>query len=307
MTRKTTGDGATTGDRGISPVVGTVLLVAIAVVIVSMAGFILLDLTETHDPAPSVTVRLEAGEDPATYFLRYESGNTALGNRTELQGVLEEDTLHGRNFTAGDEAEVLPLAEEVRLVWHTDERSYTLQTYTADPVLENVSAGDIDHDCAWAEEKINNQGDLNMNDGDVLHCDVVQELDLDPGVGNVDLDFWNDAILIGSIDTDGDVDLDSATVVGDVTTDSDDITITDETTVYGDVVAQPNTNIDIDGDSSVGGAVVVDGGSLSLDSVTVAGHVYVDVNDISGCSGGTTIGPDNESCSEYEFRDPADY
>jgi flagellin-like protein len=295
-----------TGLRGISPVIGTVLLVAITVVIVSIAGYVIFGATETHDPAPSVTVELEAGEDPGRYILRYESGNEPLGNRTELQGVVESDLLHGTNFTAGEERAVMPLASEVRLVWHAEERSYTLQTFTADPVLENLSASDIDHDCDWAEAEINDQGDLNMNDGDVLHCDVITELDLDPGVSDVAVDFWNNATLIGSIDTDGDVDLDSATVTGDVRSDANDITITDETTVYGDVVAEPNTNIDIDGDTSVAGAVVARDGSLNLDSVTVGGHVYADENDFT-CSGDTTIGPAESSCSEYDPKDPEGY
>jgi flagellin-like protein len=298
--------GDQTGHRGISPVIGTVLLVAIAVVIVSIAGYVLFGATETHDPAPSVTVELEP-ESPAVYTLRYESGNEPLGNQTELTGVIESDRLHGTNFTAGEEVEIFPLESEVSIVWHADQRSYTLRTFAVEPVLGDVSTSDIDHDCGWAEAEVNDQEDLDMNDGDVLYCDIVTELDLDSDVSDVSVDFWAEAILIGSIDTDGDVDLDSATVTGDVTTDANDITITNESTVYGDVVAQPNTNIDIDGDSSVAGAVVVEGGSLSLDSVNIDGHVYVDANDISSCSGGTTIGPDNESCSEYDFKDPADY
>lgn len=293
-------------NRGLSPVVGTVLLVAIAVVLASLAGYIIFGATETHDPAPSVTVELVESEDSTDYRLRYESGNAPLGDQTEIQGVVKPDRLDGTNLTAGDTVEVTPLDEEIRLVWHADQRTYTLRTFTAEPAVTDLSVSDIDHECGWATEKINDQGDLNMNSGNVLHCDVVDELDIDPGVSDVDIDLWDDALLLGSIDTDGDVDLDSATVVGDVTTNSDDITITNESSVGGDVVAQPGTSIDIDGDSSVAGAVVVDGGSLSLDDVTVDGHVYADENDVS-CSGGTTIGPDGASCSTYDPKDPDEY
>lgn len=292
--------------RGISPIVGSVLLVATAVVIVSVAGYVLLGATETHDPAPAVTVELETTDDPGVYMLRYESGNAALGNQTEIRGVIETDALHGRNFTASDEVAVTPLETEVRLVWHADHRSYSLDTYPVDPVLEDISRSDIDHSCDWAEQEINDQGDLNMNDGDILHCTVVDELDLDPGVTDVAVDLWADATLVGSIDTDGDVDLDSATVTGHVTADANDITVTDESVVHGDIVARPNTNIDIDGDSRVGGAVVTESGSLSLDDVTVDGHVYADEDDLS-CSGDTTIGPDETPCGEYDPRDPGSY
>jgi flagellin-like protein len=297
-----------TTDRAISPVVGGVLLLAITIALVSFAGYVILGAGDTGATAPTVTVSLEETENPAVYRLSYESGSSSLGSQTELQGVADRTVLQGTEVVAGTDIEVTPVSDEVRLVWDDgDGRSYTLQTFSVDPVLEGISVSDIDYECDWAESEINNQGDLDLVSGDVLRCDIVDGVSLDPGVNNIAVDMQGGAILVGTIDTDGDVDLDNATVTESVTTDANDIVMTNESTVYGDVVAQSDTNIDIDGDSRVLGAVVVNGGSLSLDSVTVEGHVYVDEDDISGCSGGTTIGPNGESCSEYEFRDPADY
>jgi len=295
-------------DRAISPVVGGVLLLAISITLVSFAGYVLLETGDTHTAAPTVTVSLEETENPAVYRLSHESGTHSLGNQTTVQGVANPAVLRGADFVAGTDIEVTPVSDEVRVVWDSDNsRSYTLQTFNVDPAIGDLSVSDIYHDCDWAESEINDQGDLNLVSGDVVRCDIVNGVDLDPGVSSVAVDMQSGAVIIGTVDTDGDVDLDNATVTGDVTTDANDIVLTSESTVYGDVVAQSDTNIDIDGDSRVSGAVVAKGGSLSLDSVTVEGHVYVDEDDISTCSGGTTIGPEGESCSEYEFRDPADY
>ena len=297
-----------TTDRAISPVVGGVLLLAITITLVSFAGYVILGVGDTRASAPTVTVSLKETENPAVYHLSYESGSSSLGSQTELQGVANRTVLQGTELVAGTDIEVTPVSDEVRLVWDDgDGRSYTLQTFSVDPGIGGISASDIDYECDWAEAEINDQGDLDLVSGDVLRCDIVDGVSLDPGVNNIAVDMQGGATLVGAVDTDGDVDLDNATVTGDVTTDANDIVMTSESTVYGDVVAQSGTNIDIDGDSRVLGAVVVNGGSLSLDSVTVEGHVYVDEDDISTCSGGTTIGPDEESCSEYEFRDPDDY
>lgn len=95
-------------------------------------------------------------------------------------------------------------------------------------------------------------------------------------------------------------------VTGDVTTTSSDITVTGKSDVYGDVVASPGTTIEIDGTSSVTGAVVVDGGSLSLDTVDIDGHVYANPGDVSGCSS-AELGPGDTSCGAYSFRTPSDY
>ena len=295
-------------ERAISPVVGGVLLLAITITLVSFAGYVLLGAGDTHATAPTVTVSLEETENPAVYRLSHESGSSSLGRHTEVQGVADRTVLQGTEFVSGTDIEVTPVSDEVRLVWDDgDGRSYTLQTFSADPALEGISPSEINHECDWAETKINNQGDLDLASGDVVRCDIVGDISLDPGVNSVAVDMQGGAILVGTVDTDGDVDLDNSTVTGDVTTDANDIVMTGESTVYGDVVAQSDTNIDIDGDSRVVGAVVARGGSLSLDSVSIGGHVYVNEDDISSCSGGTTIGPNDEPCSEYNFRDPADY
>jgi len=285
--------------RALTPAVGIVLLVAIVLLIATIASYMIFGLSDTNDPAPEVAVDLIQRGDGFTYQLEYHSGSATLGNKTELFGVVDEEVLHGEDLRAGQEIEVIPIAEEVKLIWYEEDTSYTLHTFTVEAV-----PFEADHRCEWAQKHINNQGDLDLKD-DTLICDIVEEVDLNPGVNDIDVDLDN-ATLVGTIDTDGDVDLDESTVVGGVTTDADDITMTDESTVYGDVVAQSDTNIDIDGDSTIEGAVVAKNGDVDLDGVTVTGHVYVDDGAFS-CSGDSTLGPNEEDCSEYDSKDPGDY
>lgn len=154
--------------------------------------------------------------------------------------------------------------------------------------------------CSWVESQINS-GDLRMS-GQKAVCDVDNSIN---GATVNNIDFDSESVLIGDIDVEGDVDIDTSHVTGDITTNGQDIVITSNTIVGGDVVAPVGTNIDIDAGSKIKGDVVAEGGSLSMDGATIEGHVYVNDEDRS-CSN-MTIGPNGKSCDSYEFRDPTTY
>jgi len=291
-------------NRAVSPVIGVALLVAIVVILTAVAGYVILGLTEESDAQPDVVIRLDSTDEQVGYTLEHVSGETLDGNRTTLIGTANEDALHGRTLRADDEVEIVPVESEIRLVWRGENSEHTLRTYEVNESSLPYEVDELDAKCSWVEEQMkSNSGDLDMTDDEAV-CDVTGDTEV--GATDVDIDLDSGSALVGNIDTGGDVDVDSSLVVGDVTTDSDDIVVTDESEIYGDIVAQPGTNIDIDGNSSVGGAVVVTSGSLSLDEVDVDGHVYVDPSDVSGCSN-ATLGPNDESCAEYGFRDPSNY
>lgn len=288
-------------ERGVSPVVGGVLMIAIIALTVAVSGSLILGLADETDPQPDVALYLELTGDVA-HTLRHENGEALQGDRTEFLGVADEDVLHGRRFEAGQTVDVVPVENEVRLVWYGQNTDHLLQTFDIDTGSLPYDVDRIDDECEWVEDNINNNGDLDMND-DAAACDVTG--DTDTGATDIDIDLSTDSLLVGDIDTDGDVDVDSSKVVGNVTTDANDITITGGTSVYGDVVAQSDTNIGIDGDSSIGGDVVAEIGTVSLDSVEIDGHLYVDETDLS-CTD-TTIGPNEETCAEYAPKDPDEY
>lgn len=297
------------GSRALSPAIGVTLFIAIVVVLSALAGVLIFNLDNEEDPQPNAVLEVHQGDGSVTVVLEHEGGDTLAENRITLRGVVNDTALHGKTFRTGDEIEVIPVAEEVTVVWEGDETTYVLQTLdvpetplTADGTGPPSNLESVDNYCEWAEQNIEANGDLGMVD-DTAACDVTD--DTDTGKTDINIDLTTNSVLIGDIDTDGDVDTDGSSVVGSITTDADDITITGGSVIYGDVVAQSDTNAGIDGDSTIYGDVVVRGGSLSLQDVEITGHVYADDDDIS-CSN-TVIGPDEESCTAYDPRNPDNY
>jgi flagellin-like protein len=290
-------------DRGLSPVIGGVIFIAIVVVLISIWGVVIFGLTDETNPAPDTRIELEQYNDGVAHQLVFVGGENVSGDRLTLQGVANEKLFRGTEPRASDTFDIYPVEKELRLVWKGNGTTHTLHTYEVDPETLPYALQEENQRCGAAENNIEADGNFGMS-GDRIVCSVTEQTDT--GISDINVDIDADSTLIGSIDTDGDVDIDSSMVVGSVTTDGDDIVVTDETEIYGDVVAPSGTNIDIDGESNVSGAVVLNDGSLSLDDVVVEGHVYAKESQFS-CSGGTVIGPDEESCSAYDPKDPSNY
>jgi len=290
--------------RAVSPVIGAVLLVGIVSITAVAAGYVIFSLADETKPAPAVGMELEPTGDGVTFALRHLSGDSLAGDRTRLDGVADEDALAGRQLSAGRDVDVVPIDETVTLYWIDNETSYRLHTFEVNTGTLPFDVGNLDEKCPYVEGLMqSNSGDLDLT-GESVVCDVTE--DTDTGYSDIDIDVDSGSVVVGTLDTDGDIDVDSSIVAGDVTTDGNDVTITDASDIYGDVLAQTATNVDIDGDSSVTGDVVVDGGSLSLANVDIEGHVYANPGDISSCSD-VTIGPNDEDCATYSFRNPSSY
>ena len=109
-------DSVVSSGRSISPVIGTILLVAIVVLLAAVAGTVALGFgDDTDEPAPSVSVAsaFEATDDydPHWQFtLEHQGGDTVPAD--ELKIKLTDDrggtatTVYPENFTAGDEIRV---------------------------------------------------------------------------------------------------------------------------------------------------------------------------------------------------------
>lgn len=109
-------DSVVTSGRSISPVIGTILLVAIVVLLAAVAGTVVLGVgDDTDEPASSVNVEstFEATDqsDPHWQFtLAHQGGDTVLADELEIK--LTDDrggtatTVYPEKFTAGDEMRV---------------------------------------------------------------------------------------------------------------------------------------------------------------------------------------------------------
>ena len=298
-----------------SPVVGTVLLVAIVVALSALVAAIAFGTGGPREPAPDVVLELEQTDRPVAHELVVEGGDTLVGEKVEFRGTADEDPLAGR-LRAGESVTVYPVEDTVRVVWFGEyTTTQILATFDPDPDLPPV-----DERCNWVEDHAPDV-DINL----VVDCNVITAGDaeiLSSGVviGEVDTDDPVDVdhgTVYGSVASDGAADLDGAFVSGDVTA-GGDATITDGSTVRGAVETGPSGDIDADGGSQLGGPVVA-GDDVALDSVTVGGDVRapdVDISDstVTGhvyapsgsfsCSDSTINGQD---CGSYTPRDPDEF
>jgi len=102
--------------RGVSPVVGTMLLAGIVLLLSVVVSVMAFGLSVPTGPAPTATFEMTEGE--CHYELRHISGDAVDGNRTGLVGVEDPDALAGRTLTAGDSHGLNPTGDEVVLAWN---------------------------------------------------------------------------------------------------------------------------------------------------------------------------------------------
>ena len=83
--------------RGISPVVGTMLLVGIVILLSVAVAALAFGVSEPAETAPTATLEMTAGD--CQYELRHTAGDPMDGDRTELVGVEDPDALAGRTLS----------------------------------------------------------------------------------------------------------------------------------------------------------------------------------------------------------------
>jgi flagellin-like protein len=321
-------------DRGLSPVVGVALLLAIVVLLAVVSGGLIFGLTTERQPPPEVELAAE-------HRLVHESGEPFDGDDVELLGATDPDALEGSELAAGDREAFYAVNETIELVWYGDDgASYVLREFEIDGG-ETVPAPD--EGCPWVDSESNDGTDSVTVDGLVVDCDVETDEQVTVKNGGVvigdtvsdlkdvdadDAEFYGDAdvenvfnlqdgLVTGSVDSDtADVKLDNATVggsataekvvelqgastvEGDAKSETKAVKVLDGSTVEGDAVSETD-QAKVTG-STVSGAVY-GGGSVDLDDATIEGDVYAADFD---CTDSTINGQD---CAAYAPEDPGDY
>ncbi|WP_324756812.1 polymer-forming cytoskeletal protein [Haloarcula montana] len=307
------------GDRAISPVVGTVLLVAIVLVLSTVGAGMFFSLTDETDPRPTVVLGGEQTES-AQHELRHRSGETLDGDRLEFQGVADSEAAAGETLSSGDSLLVYPTAEEIQIVWYGDnDESYVLTTVSVEDTLPEP-----DENCGWVDAETNGGTDEITIDNEVVNCDIETD-------GQVKI--RNGGVVIGDVVSDlKELDGDNAEVYGDVTVEAvlnlqdgritgsatsrtADVKlgnatversveaekvaeVTDGSTVQGDVESNTKDS-KVLGDSVVEGSVTADG-IVKVQDSEIQGDVYIDPADFD-CTNATIGGQD---CGSYTPKDP---
>ncbi|WP_136715255.1 type IV pilin [Halorientalis salina] len=311
-----------TDRRAVSPVVGAVLLVAISVTLAGVGAIMVFGLADDPEPAPDVALELETADSEVLpeYELVHESGDTLNGENVEIRGVTNESALSGE-FRAGQTVDLLPTADEIRIVWMGDDgTSYTLATFD----VEGSDVPSIDEGCAWVDSETNGGTDDIQIDGQVVDCSVRTDKVIEIENGGVvigdtrsdtkELDA-DDAVVYGSVDVENVLNHQNGRISGTATSRTADVKlynvtvgggveaqrivdVLDGSTVDGDVEST-NKEVTVD-ESTVSGSITAPDQVKLIDS-TVEGDVYVDPADFD-CTNSEINGQD---CGSYTPRDPS--
>lgn len=326
-------------DRGLAPVVGGALLIAVAVLLAAVTAGMLLNVGDSSDPSPDVVFDLQPTDDRARYVLVHDGGSRLDGDEIRLRGATDPTVMAGTTVSAGDRVSFHPTTEEVTVVWHDDDHGTSFVIWTA---AAETTVPEPDVTCDWVETETAGGTEDAKIDGTVVDCDVETEkvVDVEDGtvVGEVDSDrrdFDGDnATVYGPVDVENVLNLQVGLITGDATSRTADVKLDEATvdgsvtaakvadingsTVEGSVTATNAVNIHTDSrvvgdvesetqeakiyDTTVEGSVTA-ADQVELDGATVEGHVYVDDADFD-CTDSTI---DGEDCGEYSPRDPDDW
>lgn len=310
----------TSRSRGISPVVGVALLIAIVLVLSVVMGAVFLNYTDSPEDPPDTALRLEPADEGPEYLIRHGGGETFGGEEIVVEGVADPELLADRNLSVTDTVEVIPTSQTITVLYFGNDESYTLASWDVDE--SNVF--ETDTACPSIESSVAN-GSVTIDD-ETIDCDITSEVDAAASDVDVDVesggvvvgdlggevqnvDVGNGGRVVGDVDATGDVDVDSARIDGDVQSSGDDVALATGTEVHGSVVVSPGTNVDLDG-TTIHGDVVIhagdDGEVNDLSNATIVGDVYVDdASDLVCGDGDSTIA--GQHCSTYSPKDPAAY
>lgn len=304
--------GRLSDSRGISPVVGVALLVAIVTILAGTSAYYIFALSDQREPQPDVKLDMEVADDGIVHRLVHEQGNRLDGDKVRLRGVAESDALAGTELAAGQKEELLPMDEKIRVVYEGEHgTTYTLATFEAERTVPEPDQG-----CSWVDSETNGGNDPITIDDTVVNCDV----ETADGVT-----VQNDGVVIGQTDSDtktlegvnaefyGDVEaekvvklddgtrvrgdaasqdeevkvLQNSVVTGDVQTNNDLVDVKSGGEVQGSISATETVTVE---DGSVGGSVDTDGQIKIISGSSVDGGLENGVNQIRVYDGSVVSG-----------------
>ena len=300
--------------RGVSPVIGVVLMVAVTITLFVAVAPIVLGMTgdvDTSEPQASFAFSYDETIDASVKDSFGTTGTSADGllkitledgsmdaERLEVLGATSEGKFDDSDafatdseVSAGDSITVWATRGQTVRVIHTvpeEDQTFVVDEFTvvnSDAVSPYTPWPPVDHDCDWVDSQVGAGGDLTI-DGVVVKCDLS-----DYPVQN--LDMVNGGVLVGAADITGTLSMNSGggeIYEGDV--DAQDTYVKDGSEVNGDINA--GGNLDVDGDSTVNGNINADG-DVSADKSVINGDIVTqtgsngDVNIDSTGGDATTV------------------
>jgi len=253
-------------DRGVSPVIGVVLMIGIFVTITAVIGAFVLGFSPTQAPPDTEMAYIEEGAAGVGVQVVMDTGEEVDSGNIEFQlddGTQCEDWGESGAISTGDETilsycdgEDLEEGDTVQVIWtdDTESRSAIIDSYE----LRGEEVTLAEYNCE--EYGIDRTDDeIEISGGDTVACDIGSAGDR----WDVELEIDEDATLVGDIylreGDDGELDLEeTVTIVGDVDVDWDeDVELEEGSEVGGDVTS--DGEVELEEGSEVSGDVTSDG------------------------------------------------
>ena len=113
-----------TEDRGVSPVIGVILMVAITVILAAVIGAFVLGLgDQASNTAPQVAFDFDFGDEDVT--VTHSGGDTVDNSSLTVRNATPETRVYfgGETVSSGDSAEIdhNEEGEVIRVVWTSDD------------------------------------------------------------------------------------------------------------------------------------------------------------------------------------------
>lgn len=254
--------------RGISPVIGVILMIAIVVVMAAVSAVAIFGAQEDGvEPAPNVVMGVDSEEGELSYTFYHEGGEPLVGDKLTMKGVADPDLMNGMNLNQGDTVDFLPTQEEVKLVFTgKNGRGHVLRTFEVDQTVPVPEEG-----CAFIDSKTNGGiNDITLQDV-VVNCDITTK-------GEITIE--QDTVVIGSMEsTDSSITIKKSQTFGSIEGDEDvvveDGTIRDSVSsdqsvtfksgdVDGDILAEEAAVLGESGPVNVSGSVVTQTDEITI-------------------------------------------
>ncbi len=296
--------------RGVSAVVGIVLLLAVTVLLAAVVAplmFGTISEFRSETPDAEFAFRYEDGEPleleltaddfgtpveqgQGLVSVHLQRGGTLDPANVEIRGsvsggnLLENSSVYGPDDRVedGDIVTITAVRDEtIQVIWTGDggDESAILDDFTVEIPADLMSdrVPEPDYTCGYIDDQ------LNDDENDIEVTGVVVECDLDrfyPRIDDITIESENGNLgaIIGEVNGTGDINTDAGnTYEGNVEsgTDSDDgdISIKNGSNYYSDVVTKGDSDVDVDGQSSVEGRVEATGSVSLQTNSSVAGEI----------------------------------
>ena len=262
-----------TVDRGVSVVLGMVLLVGIVTIAMALLATAILGI-DFLDESPSADVVYEEDDDGTVLIALADARGLSAGDTDiRLQNVGDCATWDGSGTLGKGDTTVIDSSD----CPDSFEAGDVIQVIGSDVLVDSyeLRGGFADYGCEAFESELASDDEIVIEDGDTVACDFVDD---GSRISNP-VTVRDGGKLIGDIYTEEQITFDDGTVDGDIDS-SKEFKLAAESEIHGDIVS-PDDGVEIESGTDVGGSIT-----------TASKDIVVEADGPSTIGGDITSGED---------------